>query len=540
MPSESIHISTELNFNQFLPIVTGSNVEMTDYYRGGDSYLLFKKPGASSVTLQFMLPPAYRNVSGGILVLTLNHCRTSGNGIIDMSLNGQSFMAGYRDAPFWGFGLQDFQLPYSRLNVNGINTFTVTLSGSSPGVYWLSDVAFTIEDQSQCLAYSAGRHFSEDASGQTFLGVTGATYANVDISQDYRAGNPYLLFKSPGATCSVSFLVPDTFDNVTDGVLTVAINHCRTSGDGVVNILLNNNMFRQGYGDAPKWNFGVQTFDIPFSSLRRGGQMNTFDISLVTGSSYGFYWLSDIALNFSSAAPDFTYDNFERYVKNWILQQRSNIAELNPVPRDDMGMWQFIQNAPSWFYLPFLKVSPTEISVVLRHFPTNAYNVGMDNKVIAQQARDFHLELLSTDLPRKNALRHAYWMALVTRKYSALFADELGNAHEYAHVDLTIEGPFDHVTDKINNAVGIELAKADSSTDCAVLVDGAWSAGRLAWAKNFREENGGQTADVYWQQPLNYLAQTYSVIPDFSDSERQTLQRMSVTIPNLHPIHDEL
>lgn len=108
------------------------------------------------------------------------------------------------------------------------------------------------------------------------------------------------------------------------------------------------------------------------------------------------------------------------------------------------------------------------------------------------KARGFHRELISTDLPRKNALRHAYWTAMLSRRFGMYFALDLSTAHEEAHVDSTIEGPFDHVTDKINNAVGSLLGSRTSrSKDLRDVIDAAWENGELAWAKDFRETPSG-------------------------------------------------
>jgi hypothetical protein len=328
---------------------------------------------------------------------------------------------------------------------------------------------------------------------------------------------------------------------LTDGTLQISLNHCRTTGNGVIDMSLNDKPYRLEYKDAPIWGFGVQIFEIPFTSLRRGA-LNVFRIDLHAPDlgSYGYYWLSDATLSFTAKLPPVTQPNYEHYVKNWILEQRSNIAELSRIPRDDLSAWEFIKNAPAWFYLPFLPAAPSEISVLLLNFPIDFLAVALQMVEINRMARAFHSELLATDLPRKNALRHAYWMALTARAYGVKFADELSNAHEYAHVDLTIEGPFDHVTDKINNAWGIELAKTNPNADCATLVDKAWDDKNLAWAKNFRVENGVQTADIYWSDPLQRLASTYNVIPDFNDWERATLARHNVPIPDKRPIHDEL
>ena len=118
------------------------------------------------------------------------------------------------------------------------------------------------------------------------------------------------------------------------------------------------------------------------------------------------------------------------------------------------------------------------------------------------------------------------------------FALDLSTAHEEAHVDLTIEGPFDHVTDKINNAAGSLLgSRTPRSKDLQDVIDAAWATGELAYAKDFRETAAGQTAQVSWQTPLDEMAKKYNVKPRFSQSEKETLKRMKVTEPDVPIIH---
>lgn len=520
-----------LDYNAFTPIVRFNHATATDDYRKGNPYQLLGQPGRSEAILRFMVPPPVRGYAQGKMYLRLNHCRTTANGVVDMLLNGKSYRAGYADAPRDNFGVQTFEIPYSALQMTEPNEFVIRLANGSPGVYWLSDVTFAFEDAQQCLVFAQTDHVSGEH--------TGSVYEHVTVTDDYRRGRPYLLFNQRNSSCRIVFFVPETMKDL-DGTLTLALNHCSTSARGVVDMVLNRNVYRSRYADAPWANFGVQEFEIPFGSLNLTGP-NVFDIELhTTSAQFAFYWLSDARLTFAATPPAVTHDNYERYVKDWILAQRRNIQELDQVPRDDLSAWQFIQDAPSWFYLPWLPLSPTELGVLIRNFPTSFITVGFGVRELNAQARAFHEELIQSDLPRKNALRHAYWTALMTRQYGAKFAVELSDAHEYAHVDLTIEGPFDHVTDKINNAVGIELARNNPSVDCGQLIDQAWKDGKLAWVKNVRQEGAVQTADVGWQAPLDALARDFDVIPDFSSSELATLQRMGITVPSKQPIHDEL
>ena len=160
---------------------------------------------------------------------------------------------------------------------------------------------------------------------------------------------------------------------------------------------------------------------------------------------------------------------------------------------------------------------------------------------VNDEARAFRRDVLTVDHARKNAYRHAYWMARVTRELGAAFAKDLGNMHENCHVDLPIESPSDHVTDRINNAVGIKLAQKVSVWDVEQMIEEAWSQHHLALARNFRVflVDGLQTADVRWQSPLVYLAKTFGVVPACSELEKATLKRLGVTVANDRVIGDE-
>ena len=165
-------------------------------------------------------------------------------------------------------------------------------------------------------------------------------------------------------------------------------------------------------------------------------------------------------------------------------------------------------------------------------------SVAFEINDLKNKARDFHRVFTSTDIPRKNTLRHAYWTATLSRRSSLFFALDLSTAHEEAHVDLKFEGPFDHVTDKINNAVGSLLgSRTPRSEDLQDVIDAAWGSGELAYAKDFRETAAGQTALVSWQKPLDRMAEKYNVKSRFSQSEKDTLKKMGVTEPYVPIIH---
>ncbi|MFI2710893.1 DUF6973 domain-containing protein [Micromonospora sp. NPDC018662] len=526
--------SEQINPSQFTPVLLFEKTQLSSQYRQGDPYQLFQIRGASRLVVNFMVPNAVRDYGKGSAYLHLNHCGTAADSIIKMTINSAILRSGYKDLPRASFGVQTFEIPYSALRMEDANQLEIMLSSDSSGYYCLSDVSFSFEDAHQCREYSRACHASAVPAGMLYNSTT--------ITDAHRKGNPYLLFSQSSSSCLIVFAIPGNFRNLNQGTLTISLNHCAAGVRGKVDMYLNGSAYRLAYGDAPNESFGVQNFEIPFSALRLGSDPNYFEIRLSCSASgaQAQYWLSDVTLEYRTILPEVTRAGYDNYVKNWVLEHRSNIRELEAVPRDDMSAFDFMLNAPSWFYLPFLPISPTELGVLIKSFPVRFAWVGWEVRGMNQKARAFHPELLSTDLARKNALRHSYWTALLTRQYGALFADDLSNAHEYAHVDLTIEGPFDHVTDKINNAVGIELAKNDKSTPCEVLIEKAWDQGRLAWAKNFRTENGRQQADIYWQMPLNKLANDFNVIPDFNSVELETLKRMGVLVPAKRPIHDEL
>ena len=284
--------------------------------------------------------------------------------------------------------------------------------------------------------------------------------------------------------------------------------------------------------------------DQNLSMILTDGKMNTFTLSRRGGDKWPIA-VGEVTITFKLDVPVFGWATLTTAIKQMILMSRKNIEELTPIPRDDMSMYQFLKEAPGWFTIVYIGVHPWEIYLVYAH---NRHNlVAMVTallcvKELNAEARKFRADLIKTenDYPRKNAYRHSYWMATTTRALGASFANDLGNMHEDCHRDLTIEGPFDHVTDRINNTVGIKLAQQNPTRDIEAMIDEAWKLLHLAVARNFRTENGIQTADVQWQEPLNYLSNTFHVIPAFSDREKATLKKMNINVPNEQTINDEL
>ena len=87
------------------------------------------------------------NVEGHIspdVVLMLNHCNTNCHGIIDLVLNDEPLITGYKDTRWDNFGEQNFNLPSDMLR-EGENELQIVLNEESEGVYWLSDLRLDIE-----------------------------------------------------------------------------------------------------------------------------------------------------------------------------------------------------------------------------------------------------------------------------------------------------------------------------------------------------------------------------------------------------------
>lgn len=326
----------------------------------------------------------------------------------------------------------------------------------------------------------------------------------------------------------ITFVVREELLDI--GNCVIKILHRRESRTSI-DIFLNGNEIEALYDNIPTDLFGTSTFAIHSNQLEKSNE-------LVIKPNGGKYCISDVNLDVVSLLPDVTEENFKTYIKDWVLHQRKNIGELNKIPRDDLPAWKFVKEAPYWFFIPFLPVSPEEISVLFDYDNMLFVSVAFEIRCFNNQARDFHRELISTDIPRKNALRHAYWTAMLSRRFGLFFALDLSTAHEEAHVDLTIEGPFDHVTDKINNAVGSLLGSRTSrSKNLQGVIDAAWANGELAYAKGFRETSAGQAAQVFWQKALDRMAVKYNVKPRFSQPEKDTLRKMGVTKPDVPIIH---
>ncbi len=116
--------------------ITYYDVIMTDYYRRGQPYALLGDPGHSAAVINFNAE------SLDHVILALKHCRTNCDGVIQIYVNGKTFLEEYKDARWDNFGWDEFHIPGDLLS-EGHNRVKILLHEESPGVYWLSDVTVT-------------------------------------------------------------------------------------------------------------------------------------------------------------------------------------------------------------------------------------------------------------------------------------------------------------------------------------------------------------------------------------------------------------
>jgi len=512
---ESFNVNTSLS----VPAITyNDNVSIEDRYRPGRNYLVLKNSGAT-VEITFSIPYTMDGDRNGTVELILNHRRDVG-GIIDVILNNGPLISKYSGTPTETFKTQNMSCLVLASLKGEENKLSINLSRGYPGNYYLSDAALVFKDSSG--------HVKQENSIYALGLSSGSSYNGGTLEDTLRKGNPYLSIDGELSWSKITFAVREELLGIGNCVIT--IQHRREPGTSI-DIFLNGDAIEKGYDNILTNSFGISNFPVHSRYLKKSNE-------LVIRPKNGRYHISDVNLDVVSLLPDVTQANFEKYVKDWVLHHRRNIGELNKIPREDFSAWKFVEEAPYWFFIPFLPCSPEEISVLFDYYPMTFLSVALEVKGININARDFHKELSSTDLPRKNALRHAYWTAMLCRRFAIFFALDLSTAHEMDHVDLTIEGPFDHVTDKINNAVGSLLGSRTSrSKNLQDVIDAAWDNGELAYAKDFREAAGGQTAQVFWKKPLDMMAKKYNMVPRFSQTEKDTLKKMGVNVPNVPLIY---
>lgn len=272
------------------------------------------------------------------------------------------------------------------------------------------------------------------------------------------------------------------------------------------------------------------------------------------------------------------------WVKDSIFNSRRNLHELNALKRQDLSLWDWLIHAPGWLAFPYTKFSPTEILAagvhsVPRYFKTlqestvkilaNAWRgtmyafvygpMGHPRSLLAtyakkiilntgketyyflkdtysqiqrlnQEARDFRRDL-AAQVWIKNSYRHSYWMCTFTKELGESFASDVGYAHEYSHIDLTIEGPYDSIIDKTNNLVGVKMGLINGG-NCSKLVEQAWNDGALAWAWNYVDVNGiYRPVNSNLQRPLDLLYERYGEIPVFNDYDLEILRQENIKLP---------
>ncbi|WP_233981136.1 RHS repeat domain-containing protein [Pectobacterium versatile] len=278
------------------------------------------------------------------------------------------------------------------------------------------------------------------------------------------------------------------------------------------------------------------------------------------------------------------HSSISEWLKDSIFTNRRNLHELNAIKRQDLSLWDWLIYAPGWFLLPYTKFSPTEIAAAginsLPHYFARlqgnsikilvegwrgtmnafigghaghaAFMTGTAVKKLViqtgketfyflkdtynqiqrlnQDARDFRRDLAS-QVWIKNSYRHSYWMCTFTQELGASFSSAVGYAHEYSHIDLTIEGPYDSIVDKINNLVGIKLGLINGG-NCSALVEQAWKDGALAWAWNYAEVDGiYRPVNSNLQKPLDLLYQRYGELPSFNSYDLNILRLENINLP---------
>merc|ERR1712241_17649 len=97
-----------LDFQQTYDNVEFTHAQDTDYYRKGSPYKIFRWPGNSCVHIKFALSPTEVKTIKHVSI-KLNHCSTSAEGTVDISLNDVKLYEKYL-SPKWNFGKEDFHL----------------------------------------------------------------------------------------------------------------------------------------------------------------------------------------------------------------------------------------------------------------------------------------------------------------------------------------------------------------------------------------------------------------------------------------------
>ncbi|MFE6705269.1 hypothetical protein ACFVEL_09790 [Bacillus thuringiensis] len=312
-------LSQEMNFNTFNPVILFQDTEVTAEHRRGDPYECFNYPGKSKVTISFMVPLSLRNHNNGKLFIELNHCITKADTLIDITLNGEIFISNYGGVPKENFDIQRFEIPFSSLALNNINTFDITLNSKSNGFYKLSDIYFNFETD---IINKVTYHLNSN--------VSGVLYDEVEIEDNYSPGFSYLSFNHPSKSkCIIKFFIPEKYQK--SEALSIILNHCVTGPDVSIDFILNGVKFVSNYKNAPQKDFDVLKIQIPYRFLNLYST-NTFEINL-NSNSIGNYCLRDIILKiYGSQVPT---DNIK--MNDWMKKIPDNtpISNINIVGTHD-------------------------------------------------------------------------------------------------------------------------------------------------------------------------------------------------------------
>lgn len=140
---QEIEVLQNFDFNNMYENVEFTKVMTLDQYRKFRPYKVFHYPSKSKADICFLLKGDGCFELGAVTVC-LNHCATNCHGVVDLYVNSQPLILGYKDTNPHNFQEQVFRIPPT-LCIQGTNVFTIVLNESSPGVYWLSDARIAIE-----------------------------------------------------------------------------------------------------------------------------------------------------------------------------------------------------------------------------------------------------------------------------------------------------------------------------------------------------------------------------------------------------------
>jgi hypothetical protein len=126
------------------PIVKYKFVQVTNYYRRGNPYLLFGYPGVSECVAFFSATSTEK------LKLKLEHCCTTAIGKVDITVNGVRLADKNSKFPIHNFGITEIPIDSKLLKITSDedNELCIILQKGSLGVYWLSEIQ--VLDASEC------------------------------------------------------------------------------------------------------------------------------------------------------------------------------------------------------------------------------------------------------------------------------------------------------------------------------------------------------------------------------------------------------